>query len=752
MSAVACRMALTAACLVFWCGLRILEAGEDAVDAQLEARKLAALRDFRGRMARQSFVVDEARLMRLIETELDGRSLQGPHPFVSREELRSALDREFDAAFNATLQSAARAQDPNGHYHLVELMQKDLGPGSQQHKDARARYDRFEKDGLSELLERSQVKLASEQRATLSAQLTASYLSQHLKPDDIERAQASRKPDELATAIFTGILKQQSESFQRRLLDRARDEFRNECRSVVLDGVQQLNEQLQALQAEPKSHTPTGMRRELQERLKTVEQKQAQAAQSSSGLRKSYGIFPSVNRQLEVAVNDWFDRRVAQAIDAQLRTAAVPKEHRMQIESAIRADLAAHHEIAGSQRLLDELFRKLASTYRESATNQLATTAAAGRSSFDDVSPAGLASFKSAVDERLQTAGSAAQNAWNRARDALVTKYKDSVLSEVRKDMARAEANQKCPQLSRWIPDETAIVQGHALPLTPADLQKLNVWGGSAPTTTQALRETWAIWSEQAGQALAAGTAAYQGQAGLVSRVKSQISPLVAKGRERGRDYWIAEFTRTVEADWRKASTAAVRNYPGLFEHTHELIKAAVDELLKVRSPEPGLDRETAATEPAATTSSPELPPPPVSRPSPSTVSSQSTTESAVAMSYRELSGAGSGRTVSDNAGAATGARTGGGMNLGDGAGQKSDGGGGDGDGGGGGGDGQGGGGNGGALGGAATELCPCCGHKPHSTAQAGFPWWLLVLLIVTNIVTASKWYADRNMHPSRNQ
>ncbi|MHB8952324.1 MAG: hypothetical protein ACYC4U_05040 [Pirellulaceae bacterium] len=619
-----------------------------ADDPAVLVKDLAVFESFRLKVAAHSFALPDDKVRHVVVTFLrknaaESPKIESPKTMPTAEQLETDLDVGFESLWNKLIEDTTTELDPEGRQALAERLRLFLLENTKLRAETEREHDDFLKKDLPKALDRVKEQMVQEQSAALVEALkkvTSPEMPGQQMVNDALAGDKTPAVDTLTRAVVKSVI---DEELRDTLLVESYQALSEATADVVLDGVAQLEEQLQLLEKPPEAISQPGIEKEVEGRLQRVAASQ-HTRRRGDPLRPSYGVFLRATQEVPAQALRWFDQRVADIGNRMWEKVATaerpfPNDDNETLRQLILADLPAHHQPSASSRAAQATIQSLIDRYQPWIVDDLVKALQKSKSA-DDRSYA-EASFRQDATSILNAEGSQSHAAWSTLRNTLKKRYETELLRTVRNQIADQQARQYAPALmdNNWRPTEADL--NIQIPFERETLADLRVWSTGPPSSKEkVLQETWDLWASAAREALEVAQDARDGQLQIVQDLKPEIHERIRQDQTRNHDAWVEEYSRVTVDKWRvernsnnsrRASAAAW--YPDLFSTTTALIEQIVAELL------PLVESERNPIEPSepAMHEEPEQPPtsqellptePPVQDPeSPTPSTSQEETE-----------------------------------------------------------------------------------------------------------------------------
>ncbi len=597
--------------ILFLCTLFILsglptgKAQDPKPTSSLQAKDLAAFQALRTLVASRRHVLTDEQLEDIIGKYLKESGRRPPHEFPTATDLQELLDTDFEAFYKAMITKATSGLDPGGKLGLEDRLTKYLAQHKGTETAARSRYRKDLDNVLPANLAAARKAITDKQVDQLTDALKKYVASDKPTADDIETAFRDGSATVLADEIKNEVLRQVGPELLEILLVDADEDLAKRVNDVVSDGILQLEEQLDVLEKKPQSHTLQGIKKELRAGLESLVEKQR--PDQSDPPRRHYGAFPAAVTAIDKEAKGHFGDLVAAAADQVLElvkngSRELPEEHKKSLRQTIldAGELlggsagpktkSAHHELGQSQDLLRPKIEGWAKEGRRQWTAQKLLEAAlraaeATPPKHDEAySPQGFLDDIVGISDSLKSEDSNVGKSWMALKDGLAERYSDTLLPEVRQDIAEEQAKHYSPALvnGKWRASEREIESLGRLPSRFGldEVYTLNVWASKPSDTKAVLNETWQQWTKSAKRELAIGDSALRGQEGVVNGLEDEMKTRIRDEPNRDVADWVSEYTSRVAKTWQDGSSKAEEHYSELFIRTDRLIRLKVVELL----------------------------------------------------------------------------------------------------------------------------------------------------------------------------
>ncbi len=524
-------------------------------------------------MESQSYTLPEEKVRDVVLVWLRKDAHQPPKTMPAVEQLQGNLASNFEEAWTEMINKATAGLDPDGKLEVAKRLRASL-ENSPWQNDAKTKHDDLLKKELPKALERVKEALVQEQTKQLN-----DVLKNVVSPDMPGQEQVyGALPGDHAPAIKTltdAVLGKSPEEYLEVLLVDSFEALSIAADDVVSDGVAQLQQQLDNLEAEPTAVSQPAIEKEIQSRL----QKQADGQQTSrarDALHPSYGVFLRVKQAIPDKSRFRFDQQVARAgvqivEQLALNKRQISHDDEQALQRLILAGLPAHHQPAGSWQAALPAILTMVKRRQQWLEDDLVEAFRQSKSPDDQEYPEDR--FRQDIANIVNADGTLGHNSWGKLQYALLRRYEKELLPAVRGKIADMQAKEYAPLLmiQNWLPQED--LWSIPLPLQPGKLKDLEVWNNGPPQPeNKVLQETWELWIKAAQDALTITRQAHDGQLQVVEELKPSIVDQIRQDAERTPDKWVKEYSRLTTQTWTTQGGKAAQKYPALFSTTVDRI------------------------------------------------------------------------------------------------------------------------------------------------------------------------------------
>ena len=492
--------------------------------------------------------------------------------------VKAALAREFPARYDATVAAVAadKKYDPNGTLMLRDyLMRFCASPQGGRRNSFRAEaIDRnrryLESPALKGTYEAVRRLLADEQFQEIRARLKDDRL--YPRPAEIQDVESSRMPKENLAANLAQALAQQT-----LLLQEAETQVSALAGNLVASGLEQLGEQVRALDAEIMARSPEGILLELNGRL---DQLVALRRAKPVAHRKAYEVFPRARELARHRATTEWDGRISAAVERVREEFALSRRTldpalSARADAAIRKSPARHHSEPETTRLLDPIAKDALNQASGWVTAMVVDGARDHHSDADK--PESLAGLSASVDHQIRDAASKAGAAWEKLEDKIRSAVKLD-WKTLRKEFAGEQASDVAPALAagNWTPSEDEIKSVKNVTISIPDLASLRVWKIQPPAEAAMLEEGWDQLTTNATNAISLGRRAIESQITLVNELRKAISDDIKNEPGLGCAHWVKAYEERSAAPGAGRPSSGNGRYPGLFKATRIQIEGHI--------------------------------------------------------------------------------------------------------------------------------------------------------------------------------
>ena len=205
-----------------------------------------AVLTFREVMKSHSYALPEEKVKEVVLACLRKDTAQTPKSMPTVEQLQGDLDLDFEAAWTEMINAAAAGLDPNGKLNVAVRLRNFLVENPQLRAEAKEGHDSLLKNDIPKALERVKGTLVKEQQEQLIDALKSIVSTDMPGQQRVWDSMADRTQaiNALTTAVVTKIQPELKET----LIVESFTALSDAADIVVLDGVTQLEEQVQVLE------------------------------------------------------------------------------------------------------------------------------------------------------------------------------------------------------------------------------------------------------------------------------------------------------------------------------------------------------------------------------------------------------------------------------------------------------------------------------------------------------------------------